>query len=497
MSNLHPLIKLISTGRGHYLYDGKTNRIIRISEVMRRILSLYGGKPKDGQIPELQEACAEEDVTEGLALLERLDDEFRIFSGHGLKHRTLGPIGIEEAQAILERGSSQLVLEATEACNFRCRYCVYSGGYGNMKRTHGHRHMSWEVARAAIDFYHARSRTRKRTCVGWYGGEPFLRFDLMIKCVDYARKLEWDHPEDLLLSVTTNGSLLTNEVIDFLVANDIEVLVSLDGPQSEHDRNRVTADGQGTFSRVFGRAQRFFREKARENEYNPRFTVVYTPETDLLAVNDFFVAQQIMPGRVAPISEGHAGFGPWPGSRAAESGQKLYERYCRTLAGLENRDLTCMRGMFDEDFIRIHKREISEVLEDLGGTGACFPGSHRIYVTVDGVFHMCERTSYAIPIGDVWRGFDWPRIVELVNTFRQIMDSQDCRNCWAVRFCPICYVQLATSDCQLAPPSPSDCDAQRRHFEERLTTYCRILEANPHAFDYMKDIYLSGYDERS
>lgn len=234
-----------------------------------------------------------------------------------------------------------------------------------------------------------------------------------------------------------------------------------------------------------------------EDNRKARFLTIYAPDTDLLAVNDFFVRQQIAPERTSPISPGHDGFGSWVGSRADIGAGELYEKYCRTVGGLESHNISFMKSMFEEDFIRIYKREISTVLEETGGTGACFPGSHRVYVSVDGIFHMCERTPNTLPIGSVWQGFDVPRIVELVNTFRRVMDSRDCRNCWAVRFCPICYVHLATNDGQLIPPASAICNAHRNNLAERLATYCRILELNPHAFDYMEDIHLVGYAERS
>lgn len=501
MSELHPLVKTFTTGACHYLYDGKTNRIIRISEVMFNILPLYGSRSREDIIAELRTRHTDADITEGLALVERLDSEFHLYADHGLRHRAKPPICIEEAQAVLETDIPQLVLEVTEACNFRCRYCVYSGSYGSMWRTHGSRHMSWEIARAAIDFYYSKSHEIEKPTIGFYGGEPLMRFDLIKKCVEYARALPWANPSGLHLSITTSGSLLTDEMMDFFVNNDFSVLISLDGPQREHDRDRILANGQGTFSQVFKRVQRFRERAPRFFGDRVAFSAVGTAETDMLAVNDFFVELQ---NRVnfTFVRPGHVDLSNFPtGSPADLSRAELFNRFCSTLAGLADHDLTFMHYLFDEDFLALFQRGVTDKLvEDLLATGACFPGKRKVFVTVDGSLHMCERISPQFPIGNVWRGFDVPRIVDLVNTFRRIMDSEECRNCWMVRFCPVCYTHLETNGGQLAAiasKKEGSCYPAGIWREVLLKAYCSVLERDPHAFDYMKNYLSIGSSEYS
>lgn len=139
-------------------------------------------------------------------------------------------------------GYRQMILEVTSQCNFRCKYCCYSECY---EYTHGYTddYMSFEIAKKAVDLYFNNFReAHKRNplaepFLGFYGGEPLLNIKLVKDVVNYIKK----EYSDIIVhyNITTNGYILNENTMKFLVDNDFAILISLDGDKNDHDRNRL------------------------------------------------------------------------------------------------------------------------------------------------------------------------------------------------------------------------------------------------------------------
>ncbi|MFZ3070522.1 MAG: radical SAM protein [Anaerolineaceae bacterium] len=108
--------------------------------------------------------------------------------------------------------------------------------------------MTWKVAKRALDFLWEHSIDSGEVNVGFYGGEPLLEFPLIQKVVGYSKYLFWG--KQLTFSITTNGTLLNPEIILFFQEHNFSLGISLDGPKEINDRNRVFANGKGTFDSV-------------------------------------------------------------------------------------------------------------------------------------------------------------------------------------------------------------------------------------------------------
>jgi uncharacterized protein len=121
----------------------------------------------------------------------------------------------------------------------------------------------------------------------------------------------------------------------------------------------------------------------------------------------------------------------------------------------------------------------------------CFPGKRKPFVAVDGKIHVCERINNTLPIGDVWSGFDIQKVTRLWNQFAELVDMEDCRTCWAVHFCPLCWRSVAGDGEFVLDLKTSQCESTRNHWARALHDYCRLQELNPTAFDYMKDYMVS------
>ncbi len=157
----------------------------------------------------------------------------------------------ESVADLLQKRILKLCLQVTQQCNFRCRYCVYSGSYVN--RRHSAKRMTWDIARKGIDFLLDRSRDTPFIDVSFYGGEPLLEFELIQRCVAYVESQA--KGKRVSYHITTNGSLLTKDVVEFLSSLPLNLTVSLDGPKEVHDRNRRLSGNEGSFDLVYANIQ--------------------------------------------------------------------------------------------------------------------------------------------------------------------------------------------------------------------------------------------------
>jgi len=125
----------------------------------------------------------------------------------------------------------QIVLNLTENCNLRCKYCFFSESYDNT-RNRTDKIMSEKTAIDALDYYFKEFKKvlmynpGKKCVVTFYGGEPLLNFEIIKKCVEYTKE---NCPSEYIFSITSNGLLLQNEIAEYLVSNDFYISVSLDG----------------------------------------------------------------------------------------------------------------------------------------------------------------------------------------------------------------------------------------------------------------------------
>ena len=140
-----------------------------------------------------------------------------------------------------------LVLNLTNQCNLSCAYC-YEYGADKVATPQGKaKFMDFDTARAAIDMLFAESGDRRGVHITFFGGETLMNFPLLERVVEYANLQAAALGRSIDFSLTTNATLLTPAIIQFLSANRIGVTVSMDGPPEMHDALRVFANGRGSY----------------------------------------------------------------------------------------------------------------------------------------------------------------------------------------------------------------------------------------------------------
>ena len=156
-----------------------------------------------------------------------------------------------------------LCLHIAHTCNLNCEYCFASQG-----KYHGDRAlMSLEVGKRAIDFLVENSGTRTNLEVDFFGGEPLMNWDVVKDIVKYARSIEKEKNKNFRFTLTTNGVLVDDDVIEFANKEMHNVVLSLDGRKEVHDHLRKTINGKGSYDTIVPKFQEFVKRRGDKGYY--------------------------------------------------------------------------------------------------------------------------------------------------------------------------------------------------------------------------------------
>ena len=389
----------------------------------------------------------------------------------------------------------QLILIITEDCNLQCAYCSYSGIY-EYERVHNRKSMPFLVAKKSLDYFITKHFFRirrinptKRIVIGFYGGEPLLEFDLIKKVMMYCSD---KYPDlEIMWNLTTNGTLLSREVVRFLVENNVFVSVSLDGPEEEHDRNRIYKGGKGSFDEVFEgiiRLKEEIKNQGKEHILPYMILTCYDTKTNLEKVNDFFatnVETLGMAGRVNSVKQYFTSYYDNV-TPAEEEGfrmryrileQRYFDAVKKGRVGLKDSFLERLIG---EPLQNLYIRSITSDGRHLGRLiGGCVPGS-KIAVDCDGNFHICEKMNLNFPIGNYIDGIEILKVREVIEKWKEA--TQKCIQCPISGVCGICYAVCATDD---KFDIERVCLDRKNGFTYSLVNLYCLLEENPRSYEYL------------
>ncbi len=176
-------------------------------------------------------------------------DTFEVMAGK-LKQKTSGVI-------------KALCMHVAHTCNLNCEYCFASQGKYQGERAV----MSFEVGKRALDFLVENSGSRRNLEVDFFGGEPLMNFDVVKQLVAYARSIEKQKNKNFRFTLTTNGVLIDDDVIDFANKEMSNVVLSLDGRKEVHDRYRVDYAGNGSWEKIVPKFQKLVKARGGKGYY--------------------------------------------------------------------------------------------------------------------------------------------------------------------------------------------------------------------------------------
>lgn len=239
---------------GYYIViDVNSGAIHELDEETYRILSHFDERGNFVMSEELKDI---DDLEEILEEIEELKREGELFSEDIFKPMAME---LKERQSVLKA----MCLHVAHSCNMDCEYCF--AGKGEYHGDAGL--MSYETGKKAIDYLIENSPGRKNLEVDFFGGEPLLNWQVIKKLVDYGRSLEKSTGKNFRFTLTTNGLLIDDDVIDFCNREMSNVVLSLDGSRDTNDRMRKTKQGKGTYDLIVDKFIDFAKRRGQKDYY--------------------------------------------------------------------------------------------------------------------------------------------------------------------------------------------------------------------------------------
>jgi uncharacterized protein len=488
-------VKKIKTHEHYYIYDVCSNEIIKVNRKIWDMIDCFH-RPVEQIINGLKGKYKKNDILNTYKSLQKANA-----SGVFSSHRPIIRSNRKDKREILyffeNSGIQQIIIDLTNRCNMRCKYCIFSGKYINL-RTHKNKEISQKNAIKAVDYFIRNCSKKERPFVTFYGGEPFLKFNLFKYIVDYVKSYD----KNFHFSLTTNGTLLNDdEICSYLIENDISINVSLDGPKHIHDKNRVMFNGDGSFDQIMENLRRI-KELSPAYFYSKIFySPVITPPYDFDEIKSFFYESKFFDNNENPLNIVTVSTYATTlfkdidmalvNKQFKKNRGKMLECYKNALILGQYDELSLEKHWFNDLINCIHFREKTRLKKYFTVIGQCIPGVRRLFVNTDGKYYMCEKVGEFFCIGDIHKGLDFDRIYN----FFELCDEffKDCSNCWALRLCKRCFVDVNCEDSFDMNRKEKFCKSKIKYLETIISAYCEILEENPDAFkkfnpeDFYKD----------
>ena len=394
--------------------DVNSGAIHIVDDVTYDVIALYEGADRSTILENLKDKYDEAEIGEALEEIEELKANQELFTEDEYEDYITD---FKKRETVVKA----LCLHIAHDCNLACRYCFAEEG-----EYHGRRAlMSYEVGKASLDFLIANSGNRRNLEVDFFGGEPTLNFQVVKDLVAYGREQEKLHNKKFRFTLTTNGVLLNDEIMEFANREMANVVLSIDGRKDVHDYMRPFRGGQGSYETIVPKFQKF-ADSRDQNNYYVRGTFTHHNldfSKDVLHLADLGFEQISVEPVVAQETDDYA--------IREEDLPQLFEEYDNLAVEMvkrkrEGRDFNFFHFMIDlEGGPCVAKR--------LSGCGS---GTEYLAVTPWGDLYPCHQFvgNEKFLLGDV---FDGVKRTDICDEFKgcNVYAKPKCRECFARFYC--------------------------------------------------------------
>ena len=457
--NLHE----VSLDGRQLLFHVPTTSLFEMDRIAGDVLRLFREK----------ELVTPDDVTsrfDGLHAPERVTEALREFKDlqiirdAGLTAPAPVPIKISEYPI------STMVLNVNTGCNLSCTYCYKEDLTSPDK---GER-MDFETAADAFELLLREAAARDRVNLVFFGGEPLSNMRLIRQVTEHAERRAREESKTVDLSLTTNATLLTDELIEWFDGHRFGLTISMDGPRALHDRNRRTVGGKGTYDVVAGKVRKLL-DRYRSRPVGARVTL--TPGvTDVVAIHRHLKYE---------IGFFEVGFSPVTAGDTAAFNLNEAE-LAEVFAGMKELGRHYLEGALrgeNNGFSNMHQL-MTDLVEGTRKSLPCGAGVGMLAVDKEGGLNLCHRfTGSDLPtFGNVSEGIDKPRLGTFLNGMLDRSD-RSCRTCRIRNICSGgCYHESYARYGDPAHPVHHYCDILRDWVDFGIEVYTRIMDRNPEFF---------------
>jgi uncharacterized protein len=408
LSLVHKFIQ----GNDFYVIDVNSGVVHAVDELVYDLLDENNLKKKE-EVLDLNKYAKEEVEEAYNELLELIDNEL------------LYTKDLYEEIALNDRSKSfvkALCLNVAHDCNLRCKYCFADEGeYKGCRKL-----ISAEVGKKAIDFVIKNSGPRKNIDRDLFGGEPLMVFNTIKEIVDYAREQQKIHNKNIRFTMTTNATLLNDEIMEYIDKQMGNIVLSIDGRKSVNDKVRVRVDGSGSYDKILPKIKAMVEKRDKSKQYYVRGT--FTREnTDFFEDVKHFADLGFDEVSVEPVvlpSDHEL-------SLREEDLPEIYKQYDKLY------DYLLEKRKANENFKFYHFNIDLQggpcVYKRISGCGA---GHEYLAITPDGDIYPCHQFvgNEAFKMGNIFEeGYD----NSISDTFKKahIYNKPICKECWARFYC--------------------------------------------------------------
>jgi len=323
------------------------------------------------------------------------------------------------------------VLNLTEQCNLKCTYCYVRAGENQVEL------MTPETAYKIIDGF-LEMKPEGRFNITMHGGEPLINYPLVQKIVEYAKP----HRDKIDLSIQTNGTLLTQERVEFLKENDVSIGVSLDGPKKYHDQTRVLQNGKGSFDQVMRGIKLL-----QDNQYTvSTISVLTAHDADHMdELLDFFIENKILDLSFLPMQKIGRGL---EDDDSALSGEQIFNAFKVLIDRIidYNSSPGHTKKLFERKASQLARNIFYKIKDFMCMRSPCGAGRDILGFGIHGDFYMCDDfiNDEDFKVGNVYDGSIKEQMLhsDLLKEKikRSMQDMPRCKDCIWRQFCGgICY----------------------------------------------------------
>ena len=394
--------------------DVNSGAIHVVDDVTYDVIAMFEEKSGEEIIEALKGTYPESEIKEALDEVQKLISNQALFTDDIYKDYI---IDFKKRKTVVKA----LCLHIAHDCNLACQYCFAEEG-----EYHGRRAlMSYETGKQALDFLIANSGQRRNLEVDFFGGEPLMNFDVVKQLVAYGREQEKLHDKHFRFTLTTNGVLLNDDIMEFANKEMDNVVLSIDGRKEVHDRMRPFRKGAGSYDLIVPKFQKLAESRNQERYYvRGTFTHYNTDfSNDVLHLADLGFKQISVEPVVAQPED--------PYAITEEDIPVICEEYDRLAKEM------IRRKKAGEDFNFFHFMIDLEggpcVAKRLSGCGS---GTEYLAVTPWGDLYPCHQFvgNEDFLMGDVWNGI---KRTDIQDEFKccNVYAKEKCRNCFARFYC--------------------------------------------------------------
>ena len=402
------------------IIDQNSGCVHSVDEVAYDIINMFESEPKEKiKAFILDKYSKRDDVTpEDIDLcfedIEALIKDGRLFAKDAFENSALD---FKKRQGVLKA----ICLHVAHDCNLACKYCFAGKGeYDGPKGL-----MNFETGKRALDFLVEKSGTRKNLEVDFFGGEPLLNWEVCKKLVEYGRSIEKEHGKNFRFTLTTNGVLVNDEVIDFCNREMGNVVLSLDARKETHDRLRTTCNGKGSYDLIVDKFKKFANARNQADYYMRGTYTHYNTDfsKDIIHMADLGFKELSIEPVVSDPTEPYA---------LKENDLPILKEQYEILADEMLRRYRNGNGFtFYHYMIDLNSGPC--IVKRISGCGV---GTEYMAVTPSGELYPCHQFvgDEKFLLGDIWKGVTNTAILDEFKGCN-VYSHPECKDCFAKLYC--------------------------------------------------------------